>query len=149
MNISWQETFKQITKIVAQRSTCIRLQVGAVLVRDNRIISIGYNGVVSGATHCCNLFNNYDLNSQEFLDLHGKFSSQNELHAEQNAIAAANKNALTICGCDMYISYAPCINCAKLLLAFGIKNVYYLEPYDRDMSGQEFLIKNNITCQQI
>ncbi len=149
MRPSWEQIFVQITELIAKRSTCIRLQVGAIIVKENRIISMGFNGSTSGAEHCCDIFKNVNITSKEFYDDHGKFSIYKEVHAEENAIAFAAKNGMSTNGCNMYVSYTPCINCAKLCLSAGIKSVYYIKPYDRDMSGKTFLEANGIVCEQI
>jgi len=80
---------------------------------------------------------------------HHKFSEKNEIHAEQNAIGFASRNGLSTKDSDLYISVSPCIYCAKLIWAAGIKNVYYIEEYDRSIEGIEFLNENNIKCKEL
>ena len=146
---SWKEIFIQITDIIAQRSSCARVQVGAILVKENRIVSMGYNGTPHGQEHCFEYFKNVDLESKEFYDEHVTFSIRHELHAEENDLSFAARNGIETDGATMYVSFTPCINCAKLILQCGIKEVYYLHPYDRDMSGKEFLEENHIKCEQV
>jgi len=162
--MTWHQYFKDITKLTASKSTCLRLQVGAVLVRENRIVSIGYNGVPHGEKHCNVYFKElYDagkteekygnfyeyLNSKEFYRTHGEFSLQNELHGETNCIGWAAKSGVSTNGCELYVTDSPCTNCAKLILTSGIKAVYYNKKYDRDQNGIELLIRNKIICNEI
>jgi len=129
----WHLTFMEIAKIFAKHSTCIRKQVGAVIVKDKRIISTGYNGVPSGIKHCNEVFDLSDeLNKEEFMKKHRDFSSMYELHAEQNAIAFAAKNSLSVNGASIYCTLSPCRDCLKLISAVGIKDVYFNEVYDRE-----------------
>lgn len=152
--------FIDMAALVSGQSTCCRLQVGAVLVKEGRVISIGFNGVPSGQAHCEDLFREeYEreyktaypafedfIKSPHFKEVHGKFSNDNELHAEQNAILFAAKNGIQTAGADLYITLSPCINCAKVIITAGIKKVYYKELYDRSTEGVNFLTKNNIEC---
>lgn len=149
MRESWDTIFIQMANLVAKRSSCIRMQVGAVLVKDNRVISIGVNGTPRGVEHCCDKFHGADVTSQEFKDLHREFSRLNEVHAEVNALMFAAKNGMSPEGCSIYVSYAPCIDCAKQILAAGIKKVYFATPYDRTMEGRDFLVRNGIPCEQL
>lgn len=152
--------FIDMASLVAGQSTCCRLQVGAVLVREGRVISIGFNGVPSNQTHCEEIFEvEYEKNykdkyasmadfvkSPEFKEIHGAFSNDNELHAEQNAILFAAKNGIATQGSHLYITLSPCINCAKVIITAGITKVYYKELYDRSQEGIIFLGRNNIEC---
>ena len=149
MGPTWNELFMQVADLVSKKSTCIRKQVGAVLVHDNRIISIGYNGTPAGMRHCCDHFKNADTTAPDFMDEHRKFSAFRELHGEQNALAFACKNGLETDGCTMYVTLSPCSACAKSILAAGIKKVYYKEKYDRETNGIDFLIEAGISCEQI
>ena len=162
MRPSWNKLLMDITLKVAEKSTCERLQVGAILVKDTRIISMGYNGVPSGNQHCTDfcqvLYKKYNTKyetyqkfkeSSDFFDEHYKFSVSNEIHAEMNAILFAARNGVRTEGTDLYVSYSPCINCAKSILQAGIKNVYFNKHYDRGTKGSEFLELNGVKCTQI
>lgn len=152
--------FIDMAALVAGQSTCTRLQVGAVMVREGRVISIGYNGVPSKQLHCDDYFKaEYEksykdkyssweefIKSAEFKDLHGKFSNENELHAEQNAILFAAKNGIATGKSSLYITLSPCINCAKIIISAGIEKVYYKELYDRSQEGVVLLMKNGVEC---
>jgi dCMP deaminase len=137
--------FKKILKETAPMSTCARVQVGCVIVRDGRIISTGWNGVPAGQKHCSE---KYVFGGLEY-ENHHTWSTKNEIHAETNAIGYAAQNGVSTKGADLYTSVSPCIDCAKLIIAAGIKHVFYIDEYDRSEDGKEFLYKNNIHMGQI
>lgn len=152
--------FISIAELVAEQSTCCRLHVGAVLVKDSRVISMGYNGVPSGQKHCEDCFvdiykeqfsDKYPtqeefMKSKDFYDTHGKFSNDNELHAEQNALLFAAKNGIATAGATLYVTWSPCINCAKIIVTAGISKIYYKHLYDRNQEGLVLLANNGIEC---
>ena len=115
--LSWDGMFTKIIRATAERSPCHRLQVGCILVKDNRIISQGYNGFLPGAKHKSIVRNNHE---------------QATVHAEQNALADCAKRTVSCDGCTAYITHYPCIICARLLLAAGIKRIKYLHDYKND-----------------
>ena len=124
----------KVAEIYASLSTAKRLQVGAIVVKDNRVISIGYNGMPSGWDNNCE-----DVNYKTRPEV---------LHAETNAIAKlarSNENGLNA---TMFITHAPCLNCAKLIYQSGISNVYYRNAY-RESTGVEFLLKSGVEVEQI
>jgi dCMP deaminase len=149
--------------LVSQQSTCCRLKVGAVMVKDNRVISIGFNGVPSGQEHCEDHFKDvYEkdfkgkhpsfeefIKTGNFFEMHGAFSNDNELHAEQNAILFAAKNGIATEGSSIYVTQSPCINCAKVIIVAGIKRVFFKDLYDRSQEGIVFLNKNGIECRKL
>ncbi len=155
--------FTKMAELVAQQSTCCRMQVGAVLVKDNRVISIGFNGSPAGQEHCedhfaalygesfKNQFSTYEQfrASRAFYDAHGKWSIENELHAEQNAILFAAKNGIATAGATLYVTYSPCVHCAKVIVAAGIVQVFYKHLYDRSQDGLIFLDRNGLECRQL
>lgn len=155
--------FIKMAELVAEQSTCCRLNVGAVLVKDNRVISIGFNGTPTGQLHCEENFRNiyereykakypsYEdfVASRDFYDLHGKWSVTNELHAEQNAILFAAKNGIATAGSSLYVTFSPCVHCAKVIVSAGIKKVFYKTLYDRSQEGLAFLAQNGIECRQL
>ena len=158
---SWEQHFMAHAELAAKRSTCIRMQTGAVLVKHNRVISEGYNGVASEEQHCSEYWKEfvydkdqgYDegkfhefLRSDEFRKRHHQWSKENELHGEQNAIMYASKRGIKTNKADMYTVYSPCIQCAKVIASAGIKRVYYKLRYKRDTEGiaLQFLRRNNI-----
>ena len=141
--------FGKILDAICERSTCHRIKVGALIVRDGRIISTGWNGTYSGGTHCSEHFKGIDSTTDEFKQLHREFSERYEIHSEQNAIAYAARNGIATDGATMYISLSPCSNCAKLIVASGIKTVFYRDIYDRMTEGLDFLIKSGITVERL
>ena len=130
-----QALLMQIAELVAQRSTCNRAQVGAVIARDYRIISTGYGGAPSGLPHCTDVGCDIDPKTGGCI---------RTVHAEANAIAYAARYGISTAGADLYTTLSPCISCAKLIVAAGICRVYYNEKY-RDASGLDLLTKSGVT----
>ena len=117
MRPSWRDYFKEIVQVTAKRSPCDRLHVGCLLVKDNRIISQGYNGFLSGLPHKSIVIHDHEVST---------------IHAEQNAIVDCAKRGVPCDGCDAYVTHHPCLQCAKLLHACGVKHIYYLNDYKND-----------------
>lgn len=126
--------FLNIAEEIAKDSKCVQLHVGAVLVKDQRIISTGYNGTPSGFKNCNELFIEYDSLADR--EKHHKFSEHYEIHAELNAIIYAAISGISIKDCDIYITHQPCMNCLKMLCGAGIKNVYYRYAYDKAANNE-------------
>lgn len=130
---SWPEYFMKIAFMVAERSTCLRRAVGALAVRDKRILATGYNGAPSGLAHC-----------QETGCLRKKLnipSGQRHeicrgLHAEQNVVIQAAVNGLNISGADFYCTNHPCVLCAKILINCSISRLFYAESYPDELASQ-------------
>jgi dCMP deaminase len=130
----------------SQLSQARRLKVGAVVVKDDRIISIGYNGTPPGWDNNCEYEEIYDYKlSEEIYQLKTK---PEVLHAEENAIGKLARSHESGEGAVMFITHAPCAQCAKLILVSGIRQVFYRDTY-RDDSGIKFLIKGGIDVQQL
>jgi len=123
---SWDSYFMQMAQVVAGRSTCLRRQVGAVMVKDKQILSTGYNGSPSGLQHCdevgC-LRQSLGVPSGE------RHEICRAVHAEQNALVQAAKHGVAITGADLYTTHQPCVLCTKLLINAGIKRVIYRHSY--------------------
>ena len=128
---SWDEYFMKLANEVATRTTCLRRAVGAVIVKDNRILATGYNGVPSGLAHCAEV----GCLRQELSIPSGQ---RNEicrgLHAEQNAIIQAARFGPIIEGAKIYINTQPCVVCAKMLINAGIEEIIYQNPYPDELS---------------
>ena len=120
---SWDNYFKKICIVTSERSACHRLHVGCLLVKDNRIISQGYNGFLPGCPHKSIVRNNHE---------------QSTVHAEQNAICDCAKRGVNCNGATAYITHYPCIICCKLLLASGIKEIKYIDDYKNDELVKEY-----------
>ncbi len=131
MRPSWDEYFSEITKQVATRSTCLRRHVGAVIVKDKRILSTGYNGAPSGLPHCdetgC-------LRERLGIPSGQRQEICRGLHAEQNAIIQAALHGVAISGSDIYVTHQPCITCAKMIINAGIKRVFCLSTYPDELA---------------
>jgi dCMP deaminase len=149
---SWDQYFMDITRLVATRSTCLRRQVGAVLVKDRNILATGYNGVPTGISHCdavgC-LRERLKVPSGERHEL------CRGLHAEQNAIIQAARHGINIDGSTLYCTTMPCIICTKMLINAGIAVVVYGEGYAdelaREMIGESGIMVKQFTpdgCEQ-
>lgn len=132
----WDEYFAELTVTVSKRSTCIRRQVGAIIVRDNQILSTGYNGAPSGIPHCTE---ETCIRSQMKIPSGERTELCMGAHAETNAIAQAAKNGVSINNAKIYISAMPCSSCLKSIINSGIKEIVVivgegLLPYYDDLS---------------
>ena len=123
--ISWRDYFKQICETTAKRSCCSRLKVGCILVKDNRIISQGYNGYLPGFPHESIIKDGHEVAT---------------VHAEQNTIIDCAKRGVSCEGCEAYITHFPCLTCTKMLLAAGVKKIYYINDYNNDSTVYNFII---------
>jgi len=125
--LSWHQYFMTITRQVAERSTCNRAKVGAVIVRDKNILATGYNGAPAGMPHCTDV--GCLIYQSKTPDGDIEENCFRTIHAEINAIAQAAKNGATIKDAAIYITHTPCIHCLKVLVNTGIRNIYYEIPY--------------------
>jgi dCMP deaminase len=138
MKQKWIDAFMDTAERFAQLSSAKRLQVGAVVVKDNRIISIGYNGMPSGWDNTC---------EEKVWTQDGDYylkTKDEVIHAEANAVAKLARDGESGKDSTMFCTHAPCIECAKIIYGAGIKNVYYRNAY-RDTTGLDFLEKCSIT----
>jgi len=124
---SWDQYFMTITRQVAERSTCLRAKVGAVIVRDRSILATGYNGSPAGLPHCtevgCLVYQSTTPDGET------EQNCYRTIHAEINAITQAARNGSAIREADIYVTHTPCIHCLKVLINTGIRSVYYERPY--------------------
>ena len=132
--ISWDEYFSKIVVATSERSPCERLQVGCLLVNDNRIVSQGYNGFLPGCPHESIVRDNHE---------------QATLHAEQNALMDCAKRGVSCNGCTAYITHYPCIICTRLLLAGGIKKIKYVNDYKNDDLVKKFTEQCNVCVEKL
>jgi dCMP deaminase len=130
----WRDAFMDVAERFAQLSSAKRLKVGAIIVKGETIVSVGYNGTPSGWSNICE-----DKNGETFSEV---------IHAEANAIAKLAKSCVSGEGSTMFITHAPCIHCAKIIYGAGISNVYYKNLYRSD-EGIKFLKKCGVTVMQI
>ena len=141
---SWHQYFLTITRNVAERSTCTRAKVGAVIVRDKNILATGYNGAPAGMPHCidagCLVYTSRTPTGEV------EENCFRTIHAEINAIAQAAKNGASIRDADIYITHTPCIHCVKVLINTGIRRIFYEREYKR-ATIEELLRGANITLE--
>lgn len=130
----WDNYFKEIVQVTSKRSPCERLQVGCLLVNNNRIISQGYNGFLPGCPHKSIVRDNHE---------------QATIHAEQNAICDCAKRGVSCENSIAYITHYPCLICCRLLIASGIKEIRYIHDYKNDELVSYFLKQKDIKCSMI
>lgn len=125
--LGWNEYFMSVAHLISRRATCSRAHIGAVIVRENNILSTGYNGAPSGLPHCNE--SNCLIYQSKHPDGTIEENCVNTIHAEINAIAQAAKHGVSIRDSDIYITASPCIHCLKVLINVGIKTIYFDKPY--------------------
>lgn len=152
--------YMEIAEIVSKQSSAKRLQVGAIVVKEDRIISIGYNGMPAGWTNDCEEKvyadeTNFQTEDWQFVEedsglllKYNMVTKDEVIHAEANAIAKLARSSESGDGSTMFLTHAPCIHCAKQIYTAGIKNVYYRNTY-RDTSGIDFLGKCGVVIEKI
>lgn len=131
--IGWNEYFMSIAELASSRSSCKKLHVGSVIVKENRIISMGYNGFISGNPHI-----SYIVDGHE----------QATVHSEINAIADCAKRGVSIDNSTMYITHYPCINCFKAIVSCGIKKIIYMNDYNNNELIDLLAKDSNIIIQK-
>ena len=131
---SWDKYFKEIVQATAKRSPCERLHVGCLLVRDNRIISQGYNGFLPGLAHESIVRDGHE---------------QATVHAEQNAVADCARRGVSCLDATAYITHYPCIICCRLMLAAGVKEIKYIEEYRVDPLVAHFTSAMSVCVSRI
>jgi dCMP deaminase len=143
--LSWDEYFMEITKLVSCRSTCLRRQVGAVLVRDRQILATGYNGPPRGLPHCDEVGCLRELSGIPSGQRHELCRG---LHAEQNAIIQAAVHGVSIKGATLYTTTHPCVICSKMIINAGICRVVYWDGYADELS-KEMLCQAGIPVERL
>ncbi len=132
--IDWDTYFMSIAFLISSRSNCERLHVGCVLVKDTRIISVGYNGFLPKVEHKSFVRDGHEMAT---------------VHSEQNAISDCAKRGVCCEDATAYITHFPCINCFKILIASGIKSIFYNENYNNDPLVEKLAQLSKITIKQI
>jgi dCMP deaminase len=130
---SWDNYFMTITRQVAERSTCLRAKVGAVIVRNRSILATGYNGSPAGLPHCTDVGCLIYESRTPAGDV--EQNCYRTIHAEMNAITQAAKNGSAINDADIYVTHTPCIHCMKVLINTGVRTVFYDRPYKLETVG--------------
>ena len=131
---NWNQYFREIVEITATRSTCNRLHVGCLLVKNNRIISQGYNGFLTGCQHESRIIDGHEVAT---------------VHAEQNAIVDCAKRGVSCDGCTAYVTHYPCLNCAKILLSAGIKDIQFINDYHNNELVENFCLEMECTISKL
>jgi len=131
---SWDEYYKQIVTITATRSSCERLNVGCLFIKENRIIAQGYNGYITCCEHKTIMKDGHNIAT---------------IHAEQNTITDCAKRGTRSNGCTAYITHYPCYNCMKLMVSCGICEIKYINDYNNDPLVSDLAVDANITINQI
>jgi dCMP deaminase len=142
---TWEEYFMEITRLVARRATCLRRQVGAVLVMDKRLLATGYNGAPSGLAHCLEVG---CLREQRQIPSGERHELCRGLHAEQNVIIQAAFHGIRIQGSTLYCTNLPCAICTKMLINAGIKEIIHEGGYG-DSLAREMLLEAGIPVRQV
>ncbi|MBU9722527.1 MULTISPECIES: ComE operon protein 2 [Bacillaceae] len=136
--ISWNQYFMAQSHLLALRSTCSRLMVGATVVRDKRIIAGGYNGAISGGVHCiddgCYVIDDHCVRT---------------IHAEVNALLQCAKFGVPTEGAEIYVTHFPCLNCCKALIQAGIRKVYYAADYKNHPYALELFDQAGVHVEQV
>lgn len=138
MKEKFKRAYMQTARTFAELSSARRLHVGAIIVKDDRIISIGYNGMPAGWTNVC----------EDVLEDGSSKTKPEVLHAETNAIAKLAQSTESGAGASMFVTHSPCLECAKLIYQSGIVQVYYNANY-RDDSGIKFLERSGVTVERV
>jgi len=142
---SWEEYFSKIVNEVSTRSTCLRRQTGALIVRQKRILATGYNGAPSGLAHCSEVG---CLREQENIASGERHELCRGLHAEQNAILQAARHGIDISRSAIFCTHHPCVLCAKMLINAGIETIYHKEGYP-DKLAKELLAQAGLKVIQL
>jgi len=132
---TWQDYFMDITALVAQRSTCTRRAVGAIIVKDKRILSTGYNGAPSGIRHCIDIG---CLRESLMVPSGERHELCRGIHAEQNAIIQAAYHGVSVKGAALYCTNLPCSICTKMIINAGITKIFYQDGYADSLSEELF-----------
>ncbi len=134
IRLDWDEYFMSIAVLASQRSPCIRLNVGSVIVKNNRLISMGYNGFIPGAPHISRIQDDHE---------------QSIIHSEVNAITDCAKRGTSLEDAKIYVTHYPCINCFRSIAACGIKEIIFLNNYKNNPIVQELATDASITIKQL
>lgn len=132
--IGWDEYFMSIALLASQRSPCSRLNVGTVIVKNKRLISMGYNGYIPGGPHVSRVQDNHE---------------QSVIHSEINAIADCAKRGVSLDNSTIYITHYPCIHCFRSIAACGIKQIIYLNDYNNNTLVETLANETNINIRKL
>ena len=142
---SWDEYFLDVAGLVARRSTCLRRNVGAILVKDKRILATGYNGAPAGLKHCLDIG---CLRQKLNIPSGQRHELCRALHAEQNALIQASLYGISVKGSKLYATCQPCVICAKMLINAGIAEIIVIDGYP-DKMAMDFLRQAKIKVRKV
>ncbi len=142
---SWDQYFLEIASVVSKRSSCVRRQIGAVIVRDRRILTTGYNGAPSGLAHC---IDTGCLRDQLKIESGTRHETCRALHSEMNAIIQAAQHGVCTKGATLYCTHQPCSVCARMLINAGIVRIVYMGDYP-DTFSMELLEEAGIQVELV
>jgi len=145
MRPSWDEYFLEIAQVVSGRSTCLRRQVGALIVKDKRILTTGYNGAPRNLAHCLDVGCLREEAGAESGHVHELCRG---LHAEQNAIIQAAMYGVSIDGGVLYSTHQPCVLCSKMIINAALEAIHYLEPYPDELA-ERLLAEAGVRSQKM
>lgn len=131
MRPSWDEYFMDIVELIKTRSTCLRRQVGALIVKDKRILATGYNGAPTGCSHCLEIG---CMREKLNIPSGQRHELCRAIHAEQNAIVQAANSGTSVKGGTLYVTHQPCVLCAKMAINAGITRIIYKGEYPDELS---------------
>lgn len=140
-----QHMYMAMATVASISSTAVKLKVGALVVKDHRILSVGYNGTPPGMDNTCE--DRTWIGDDQVGDYH-LVTKKEVIHAEMNAIYKMARDGQSAVGADIFITHAPCFECAKAILSVGIKKVWWSDSY-RDTNGIDLLKSNNVEVEQI
>ncbi len=143
--LPWPQYFMKIAFLVAERSTCLRRKVGAVAVKDRRILATGYNGAPSGLAHCLDIG---CLREKLKVPSGERHELCRALHAEQNVIVQAARHGGSIEGATIYCTTQPCVICTKMLINVGVQAIYFAQSYPDDFS-REMIAESGIVFEEL
>jgi len=136
--VSWEQYFIAQTNVISLRSTCTRLMVGALIVKDNRMIASGYNGSISDGDHCidegCYIVDNHCVRT---------------VHAEANALLQCARFGVPTEGTTLYVTHFPCLQCAKQIIQAGIREIYYEHDYRNNELAIQLFEETKVKVQQV
>jgi len=153
---SWDQVFIDMLESLAKRSCCLKIHTSALIAKGSQILAIGYNGTFSKHKECDEVWREFHANlddrppfkewvtTDEFRLAHREWSVGNEVHAEANALQWINKRDIE--GCIMYTLYSPCNECAKSIISYGIKTIYYKHFYSKGLAALSTLNNAGVDC---
>ena len=142
--ISWEEYYMQMAILVSKRSSCLRRQVGSVLVKDNRVISPGYNGSPSGITNCYERGYCIREKAEQGMNLDMCYAQ----HSEMNCISVCAKQGISCEGATLYVTTFPCLGCMKTIISVGIREIIYLDEYKNTELSRQLAKESGIKIRK-